>query len=299
MVGLKTIILIYDKKYDSQLTYLDPFSLFYLKINFNEIVRVVQLNAGLKDGLKFDFPVKITEINSIHFSLDISGLSPRLEDNFINVPNFNEITDTRALIEFNDRPNDILKYFLEKLDGDTNYPYLNKLSPERRKSSFFSIVNYLAKYGILQRDFANAAKELNLPTFELIDIFRFMIKNDILAFFPRITYVGIGNRYGLIITDSGDNTSTMDLLYHNLLKIPLCVCFMGLKTIFAYITMPDNYINPFFRHIAITQDIIDIKYSPFVSLKSWGRFSIPFPEGSSIDEFGVKFPRNHKSNAED
>jgi hypothetical protein len=30
----------------------------------------------------------------------------------------------------------------------------------------------------------------------------------------------------------------------------------------------------------------------FIALKSWGRFSLPLPEGTTVDEFGVNFPLN-------
>ena len=58
-----------------------------------------------------------------------------------------------------------------------------------------------------------------------------MINNNIIGFFPRINRIGIGNRYGLFITLTGTNSTVMDLIYHNLLKIPFTVCFKGAKTI--------------------------------------------------------------------
>jgi len=37
-----------------------------------------------------------------------------------------------------------------------------------------------------------------------------------------------------------------------------------------------------------------LEYGRFISLKSWGRFNIQIPKGTTIDEYGINFPLRQK-----
>ncbi len=54
--------------------------------------------------------------------------------------------------------------------------------------------------------------------------------------------------------------------------------------------MPDNYISAFIKYLNSLHSKFEVKYNSFITLKSWGRFSIPLPDGTTIDEYGVNFP---------
>lgn len=294
--GLNTYFLIYDKIYDSECSFLDNLTLFNIKIDFDNILRIFQLpNIESTDDLSFSFPYESKKIEEMHLSSNLSGLSPRLSDNFKKIPNFESIKSpiTKATIEFKQNSYQWIKTLEFDEEEGQKYPFLKKMTFTKRVSSTLRVLNYLARWGIIQGSFAKAAIELRISVVELMETCRFLLDNDMIAFFPRLGRIGAHNRYGLLIIDKdGFNNNAMQNLYNSLLELPLSVCFMGSGFIFAYINIPDTYITPFFRYVTQIQELIEVKYSMFISLKSWGRFSIPLPEGTTVDEFGVNFPSN-------
>jgi DNA-binding Lrp family transcriptional regulator len=296
LFGLNTYLLLYERKYEHESSYLDQVTLFNLKLNYSEMIRIIQLpNIQASDDLEFNFPTKTKKISEMHLFNNLSGLTNDKSSSFKKIPNFEKVKSpiVKPTIDFKQNStkwsND-----LEFNDKEENfYPILKKLSYAKRISIILRILNYLAKWGMINGNLTKTAKELRMTPVELAETCRFIFDNDMLAFFPRISRIGTSNRYGIYIEDvEGRNGALLTNAYYNLLELPQSCVFLGNNFIFAYITMPDNFITPFFRYITSLQEKLIVKYGMFIALKSWGRFSLPLPEGTTVDEFGVNFPLN-------
>ena len=296
LFGLNSYLLIYDRKFEEESSYLDSISLFNLKLNYSEKIRVIQLpGIEASDDLEFRFPTKVKKIDEMHLFNNLSGLSDSDSKSFSEIPNFDKIKSphTKPTVMFKKSSSNWKKNLEFGSDDKTFYPILNKLSYTKRLSIMLRILNHLAKWGMISGNLTKTAKQLRISTVELAETTRFLFNNDMIAFYPRINRIGCGNRYGIFIFDETEsNEELLENTYYNLLELPQSCIFLGNNFIFAYITMPDNYITPFFRYITSLQDKLQIKYNMLIALKSWGRFSLPLPEGTTVDEFGVNFPHS-------
>lgn len=293
--GLKTFVITYDKKFDDESTILDNISLFKLTLSFKEILRVIQLpSVQVIDDFKLSFPIEIKKTNDVFIYNNLAELHEDENKSFLKVPKFDSpsIGVSKAIVEFKESNNDYLKLY-EVDDKDENlYPLMKKMSKARRNSILVRILNYLAKWGSMQENFKKASKELRMNSLEFLEATRFLFNNDVIAFFPRITRIGSNNRYGILIIDhTGKQSEKIKQLFYNILELPHSMTFIGDDFLFAYISIPDSYTS-FFRYLNKLQDSLEVQYSLFVSLKSWGRFSIPLPEGTTVDEYGVHFPNS-------
>ena len=165
------------------------------------------------------------------------------------------------------------------------------MSELRRNSVLIRVLNYLAQNGAVQGNLKKASKEIRVSSLEFLETCKFLFNNDIIGFFPRISRIGCNNRFGILLFDSnGSNNHILEEIYLNFLELPVSVIFKGENEIFAYVAMPDEFTVSFIKYLNSFHDKIEVKYNNFVTLKSWGRFSIPLPEGTTVDEFGVNFP---------
>ena len=64
-------------------------------------------------------------------------------------------------------------------------------------------------------------------------------------------------------------------IHYNLLKLPHSVIFLSENILFAYVSIPDNYLPAFLKYVNILVYKFSVKYSPFIAFKSWRRYSIP------------------------
>ena len=296
LFGLNTYFLLYDRKFENDSSYLDEITLFNLKLSYSEMIRVIQLpNVEASDDLEFSFPVKIKKISEMHLFTNLSSLSDDNSKSFEKIPNFDKIKTpiVKPAIEFKESSSKWKSNLEFDEEEDDFYPILKKLGYTKRVSIMLRILNHLAKWGMISGNLTKTAKILRISPVELAETCRFLFNNDIIAFYPRINRIGSSNRYGIYIVDEDEtNSEILTNAYYNLLELPQSCIFLGNNFIFAYITMPDNYITPFFRYITSLEERLKVKYGMFISLKSWGRFSIPLPEGTTVDEFGVNFPVN-------
>ena len=294
LFGLKTYLINYESSYDDKIAFLNPITLFKLIVSYNEVLRVIQLpNIQSSTELQLEIPHTITNLSEMHIFNNLSDLSEDPKKSFVHVPKFENTTEiiSKPIIEFKEQS--ISQAINLTAVNEELYPLLNKMSNERRISIIVRVLNYLAKWGSIQGNLKKASKNLRVNALEFLETCKFLFNNDIIAFFPRLSRIGCDNRYGIIIKDElGNNSEDITKIYYNLLELPLSAIFLGENILFAYVAMPDSYLPSFLKYINSLSYKFNIKYSPFIALKSWGRFSIPLPEGTTVDEYGVNFPYN-------
>lgn len=293
--GLKTYLIEYDSQYDEKITFINPITLFKLQMTHSETLRIIQLpNIHSSTDLDLGIPYTIKNLSEMHIFNNLSGLKENSKDSFSQIPDFNSTKEfiSKSIINFKETSTKVHSFDQNELDEST-YPLMKKMTQERKISIIVRILDYLAKWGSVQGNLSKASKELRVNPLEFVETCKYLFNNDIIGFYPRISRIGCNNRYGLVLTDkTGEKGADLLKAYSNLLELPNSVIFIGENVLFAYVSMPDNYMPAFVKYMGILNDKFDVKYNSFITLKSWGRFSIPLPDGTTVDEYGVNFPYN-------
>lgn len=293
LFGLKTYLLSYDPQFDDEISYLNSITLFKLNLSYKEVIRIIQLpNIQAPTDLNFSFSYELTKISEMNIFNNLSGLSEDPKKSFTTIPNFDltKVKLSKPIIEFKESISTVQSIDFNDID-EAVYPLLNKMTNTRRISIIVRILNYLAKWRSVQGSLSKASKELRINPLEFLETCKFLFNNDVIGFFPRISRIGCNNRYGIVIKDySGEKSAELMNIYYNFLELPQSVVFIGENLLYAYVTMPDNYISAFIKYMSSLHSKFEVKYNSFITLKSWGRFNIPLPEGTTVDEYGVNFP---------
>lgn len=291
--GLKTILVQYSSQFEDDFSYMNPITLFKLNMNINDVIRIIQLpNIQSSTDLSFPETTQIINLKEMHIFNNLSDLSEDSNQSFKVIPKFeiDKASLTRPIIEFKDSMTVKSSYVLNEEDKEF-YPLLTKMSSERRISMIVRILDYLARWRSVQGSLKEASKQLRATSAEFLETCKYLFNKDIIGYFPRISRVGCNNRYGILVKDkTGQESDGLLKIYNNLLELPHSVIFLGESILFGYVVLPDNYMSSFLRYLSSLHTKYEIKYNAFVALKSWGRFSIPLPEGTTVDEFGVNFP---------
>ncbi len=293
LFGLKTYLLSYNPQFDEEISYLNSITLFKLNLSYKEAIRIIQLpNIQAPTDLNFLFDHELTKISEMNIFNNLSGLSEDPKKSFATIPNFDstKVKISKPIIEFKESISSVQSIDFNDID-EAVYPLLNKMTNTRRISIIVRILDYLAKWRSIQGSLSKASKELRANPLEFLETCKFLFNNDIIGFFPRISRIGCNNRYGIVIKDySGEQNAELMKIYYNFLELPISAVFIGENLIYAYVAMPDNYISAFIKYLNSLHSKFEVKYNSFITLKSWGRFSIPLPDGTTIDEYGVNFP---------
>lgn len=293
LFGLKTLLIQYDSQYENEFTYINPITLFRLNLDINEVIRIIQLpNVESSTDLSFPKLTKVTNLSEMHIFNNLSGLSEDQNESFSLVPKFEleKAPIARAIIEFKESMTVKTSHILNEEDAEI-YPLLSKMTTERRISIIVRILDYLAKHKSVQGSLKKASKLLRTTPAEFLETCKFLFNKDIIGYFPRVSRIGCNNRYGILVRDqTGLESEGLRSIYNNLLELPHSIIFIGENILFGYVTLPDSYMSSFIRYLLSLNTKFEIKYNAFIALKSWGRFSIPLPEGTTVDEYGVNFP---------
>ena len=295
LFGLITYLITYDRKFEENCSFLDQITLFKLNLNYNENLRIIQLpNTQTFYELNLDFPVFMTIMNEMHMFNNLSSISEDHLKLFKEIPDFEaqKADVIKPIIDFREYKYKDFNFlnFIEKDNFEKFYQLLASMSELRINSVLVRVLNYLAQNGAVQGNLKKASKEIRDSSLEFLETCKFLINNDIIGFFPRISRIGCNNRFGILLNDhEGTNNNILEQIYLNFLELPVSVIFKGENVIFAYVAMPDEFTS-FIKYLNGFHDKIEIKYNNFITLKSWGRYSLPLPEGTTVDEFGVNFP---------
>ena len=126
LFGLSTYLVIYEKSYDTKCLFLDPLTLFNLKIDFDNIVRIIQLpSIDSTEDLNFDFPIIVKKIDDMRIYMNLSGLSSKSNQNFNKLPNFVSINVpiSKATINFKSESAQWIKTLEFDVVEKNKYPF--------------------------------------------------------------------------------------------------------------------------------------------------------------------------------
>ena len=292
LFGLHVYLLKYENEFDigSQISELDKFTLSKFQIDFNHLIRIIQIPYKSKEDIIFSFPVDIKTIDEMQLSINLADVSSKTIDNFKKFPNLdsNESHNIDDIIVFKRKSMNWSKVLT--FSDQSKYSFLKSLNFIDRVSIILKVLEYLSNHNAIQQKlFISMSNDIGISVTELMETIRFLIDYNMVAFFPKIERIGCNNKYSILITDHGTNQDLMQKIHQNLLKLPLCISFFSKNSIFAYINIPDKFVTPFLKYIATLQDSIDISCSLLIPLKNWIRLSIPLPGIRVEEKGGVSF----------
>lgn len=305
--GWNIELVVYESSKDIAYSRLDKFTLSKEYFYDGNVCRVIQQptirsenEQSLLESIVKKTNGSIYTINKTSFHWDISGLRPREDESFKQVPIFapDLIQDITPDVEFSNDKNslDWLTYITDrKAMKKLYYPKKSAFQDFddedflQRKDRILKIINFILQYGITLKSFDVTAKSLDIPLHEFSKLLHFLIKTEIIALGHRFKFIGAGEEYAFIFR----NGTEID--YHTIRQSLLKCCFSyfyeGDGILAGRCQVPDLWANAFMGFMMkyrLTRPDLTIQFGQRIYGYSYFNPNIRMPQNFILDDFGIK-----------
>ena len=239
-------------------------------------------------------------INKTSFHWDISGLQPREDESFKQIPDFapDPIQDIEPIIEFsNDQSTlDWLQFITDKklmyqLYSSKRHSFqdIDENNYLLRKNRILNIINFILKNGVTLKSLEATAKSLDIPIHEFGKLFHFLIKSEIIILGHRFNYIGAGREYSFIFLNGTKND--YHYIKQSLLKSVFSYFYEGDDVLAGRCQVPNLWANSFFECIMkfrLSRPNLKILLGQRIYGYNFFSPNIRMPSNYVLDDFGIK-----------
>lgn len=300
-VGYTLLTTIYQKKYDQEMDEWNKWTKYKQFFMSNKILRVMRIPQHAENEFTLPEYVKSYEIIEYLHSNNISQLNPKEKDSFNIPPNF-EAIKTSDYVYTKFFKQDDVKWIDELLSmeyssknrKETDFASLNKINKEKRLEKAFNFLDILSKEQRIRSPVKKTAKRANLKEIEFLDFMRFFIKQKVIKFVTRTSFIDCNYRIGVSISLTEKKISEhlkVQLFIKNLLELPLITAFISDFIVVAYIRLPLKWVGAFstYLNILMTNSDIEIEFGTHMTLQSYLHPNTPFSEDIVLTSYGMLY----------